>query len=240
MPHRSTSASAAIQDRAHESHRVCPAAALHRDGGRHRRRAGQRAGPVADVDRHLPQPEPPGRLRRPAVRRHGPGADGGPAHQLLRISLPLHQRHPPRREPQHPGHGPDEALLPPGHEHGPGYGRGDRLRDPVAGLHAAGHGLAVHHPVRRRQHPGGLPGALQRDEVHRRDPGPGAVQGPADVRQPARGLGAAALRRQPADRRRPARSRPAPRLPDVARRGDPRALRRATRSARRGTSASAR
>ena len=41
-------------------------------------------------------------------------------------------------------------------------------------------------------------------EVDRRDPGPGAVQGPADVRQPAGRLGAAAVRRQPADGRRPA------------------------------------
>ena len=41
-------------------------------------------------------------------------------------------------------------------------------------------------------------------KTHRRDPGPGAVQGPADVRQPARRLGASAVRRQPADRRCPA------------------------------------
>ena len=146
----------------------------------------------------------------PALRRHGPGPDGGAAHQLLRVPLPLHHRHPPRREPQHPGHGPDEALLPPRHQHGPGDGRDDRLRHPVAGLHAAGDGLAVHHPVRRRQRPGGLPGALERDQVDRRDPGPGAVQGPADVRQPAGRLGAAPVRRQPADGRRPGRSRPAP------------------------------
>ena len=68
-----------------------------------------------DADRHLPEPEPAGHLRRPALRRHGPGADGRAAHQLLRVSLPLHQRHPPRREPEHPGHGPDEAVLPPRH-----------------------------------------------------------------------------------------------------------------------------
>ena len=42
----------------------------------------------------------PGHLRRPALRRHGPGADGRAAHQLLRVPLPLHQRHPPRREPR--------------------------------------------------------------------------------------------------------------------------------------------
>ena len=59
----------------------------------------------------------------------------------------------------------------------------------------------------------------QRDQEHRRDPGPGAVQGPADVRQPARRLGAAAVRRQPAHHRRQRRSRPAARLQPVARRG---------------------
>ena len=56
--------------------------------------------------------------------------------------------------------------------------------------------------------------------VDRRDPGPGALQGQADVRQPARRVGPAAVRRQSADRRRPRRSRSAPGLPDVARRGD--------------------
>jgi len=31
-----------------------------------------------------------------ALRRHGPRPDGGIADQLLRVSLPLHRRHPPR------------------------------------------------------------------------------------------------------------------------------------------------
>ena len=145
----------------------------------------------------------------PALRRHGPGADGGAAHQLLRVPLPLHHRHPPRREPKRPGHGADEAVLPPRHEHGPGDGRDDRLRHPLARLHAAGDRLAVRHAVRRRQRAGRLPRALERDQVDRRDPGPGALQGPADVREPAGRLGAAPLRRQPAHGRRPGRSRPA-------------------------------
>ena len=76
-------------------------------------------------------------------------------------------------------------------------------------------------------------------EVDRRDSGPGAVQGPADVRQPAGRLGAAAVRRQPAHRRRPRRSRPAAVLQHVARRGRHGARPRATRSAPRATSASA-
>ena len=37
-------------------------------------------------------------------------------------------------------------------------------------------------------------------KTHRRDPGPGPLQGPADVRQPAGRLGPAAVRRQPAAR----------------------------------------
>ena len=196
-------------DRADEPDRLCHEAAVHRDGARRRRRAGQRPGRDPDVDRHLPQPEPAGHLRLPALRRHGPGADGGAAHQLLRVPLSLHLRHPSRREPQRPGHGGDEAVLPPRHQHGPGDGRDDRLRHAFARLHAAGHRLAVHHPVRRRQRSGRLPRALERDQVDRRDPGPGAVQGPADVREPAGRLGAAPLRRQPAHRGRPGRSRAA-------------------------------
>ena len=43
--------------------------------------------------------------------------------------------------------------------------------------------------------------------------------GPADVRDAARRLGPAAVRRQPADHRRPRRPRPAARLPHLARRG---------------------
>ncbi len=40
---------------------------------------------------------------------------------------------------EHPGHRPDEAVLPPRHRHGPGDGRDGRLRQPLARLHAAGH-----------------------------------------------------------------------------------------------------
>ncbi len=93
-------------------------------------------------------------------------------------------------------------------------------RHAVARVHAAGHGLAVHHPIRRRQRSGRLPGALERDQVDRRDPGSGAVQGPADVREPAGRFGTAALRRQPAHGGRPRRSRAAPVVLDLARRVD--------------------
>ena len=46
-----------------------------------------------------------------------------------------------------------------------------------------GHRQPVHHAVRHRQRAGRLPGAVERDEDDRPDPGPGAVQGPADVRR---------------------------------------------------------
>ena len=113
----------------------------------------------AHEGRHLPQPQPAGRLRRPALRRHGPRPDGRADHQLLRVPLPLHQRHPPRRVAERPGRGPDEAVLPPRHRHGPGDGRDGRLRQPLPGLHAARHGAAVHHALRHRQRAGRLPGA---------------------------------------------------------------------------------
>ena len=89
----------------------------------------------------------------------------------------------------------------------------------AARLHAARHRAAVHHALRHRQRAGRLPGAVERrPEDHRRDPGPGAVPGPADVRQPAGRVGAAAVRRQPAHHRRQRRSRPAAGLQPVARR----------------------
>ena len=118
---------------------------------------------AAHEGRHLPQPQPAGHLRRPALRRHGPRPDGRADHQLLRVSLPLHQRHPSRRIAERPGRRADEAVLPSRHRHGPGHGRDGRLRQPLAGLHAAGHGAAVHHALRHRQRPGRLPGAVQRD-----------------------------------------------------------------------------
>ena len=61
---------------------------------------------------------------------------------------------------ERPGRGPDEAVLPSRHRHGPGDGRDDRLRQPLAGVHAAGHRAAVHHAVRHRQRAGRLPRAL--------------------------------------------------------------------------------
>ena len=93
--------------------------------------------------RHLPQPQPAGHLRGPALRRSRPRPDGRPDHQLLRIPLPLHQRHPPRRVEERPGRRPDEALLPSRHQHGPGHGRDGPVRQPRARLHAARHGRAV-------------------------------------------------------------------------------------------------
>ena len=119
---------------------------------------------------------------------------------------------------ERPGRVPDEAVLPPRHRHGPGHGRDGRLRQPLAGVHAAGHRQPVHHAVRHRQRAGRLPRPVQRDEDDRPDPGPGAVQGPADVRGHRGRVGAAAVRRQPADGRRPGRPGPAARLRPVGRR----------------------
>ena len=72
--------------------------------------------------------------------------------------------------------------------------------------------------------PVGLPRVLERDALARRDPGPRPQSRPPDVRDAARRVGAAAVRRQPADGRRARRSGSAARLPDVGRRGRPLAL----------------
>jgi hypothetical protein len=68
--------------------------------------------------------------------------------QLLRVPLPLHHGHPPRRISEHPGHIPDEAVLPSRNEHGPGNVGDRQLREPCAVVHAAWHGAAVYHAFR--------------------------------------------------------------------------------------------
>ena len=65
---------------------------------------------------------------------------------------------------EHPGRVADEALLPPRHGHGPGHGRDGGVRQPLAGIHAAGDGQPVHHAVRHRQRAGRLSRALERDQ----------------------------------------------------------------------------
>ena len=52
--------------------------------------------------------------------------------------------------------------VPSGHRHGAGDGADGRLRQPRARLHAAGHGAALHHALRRRQRAGRLSGLLER------------------------------------------------------------------------------
>ena len=66
-----------------------------RRGDRRRADGGVRGQP--DAGRHLSRSRSAGDLRRAAVRRHEPGADGGVHHVLLRVPLPLHQRHRERR-----------------------------------------------------------------------------------------------------------------------------------------------
>ena len=177
---------------------------------------GRRIAGAADGRGHLPQPESAGDLRLPAVRRYGSGADGRLADQLLRISFPLHQQYPPRRKPQRAGDGADEVVLPSGHEYGPGDGRDDQLRQPFAGVHAARHGVAVRDAVRHGQRSRRLSGPVQQHADGRRDPGPGAVQSPADVLVAAGRFGAAAVRRQRPHDRGPGSTGPAACLRAVA------------------------
>jgi len=102
---------------------------------------------------------------------------------------------------QCPGLGADEAVLPSGHEHGPGDGGNHQLRQSLAGLHAAGHRVAVRHAIRHRQRASGLSGVIERHEDDQRDSRPGVVQSAADVLVAAGCVRAAAIRRQrPLDR----------------------------------------
>ena len=102
-------------------------------------------------------------------------------------------------------------LFPSRHQHGPGDGGDHRLRHQVTSF-MPGNGLAVHHPVRRRKCSRRIPRSLQRDEEHRRDPGPApSKSGPcsrASRYRPPRS-------RAPPHRGDPTQSRPASLLQDV-------------------------
>ena len=100
-----------------------------------------------------------------------------------------------------------------GHQHEPGDGGDRRLREPRARLHAAGHGAAVHHALRRRQRGRGPAGLQQRHAHARRDAGFRHQPRAPAVRDAARRFRAAALRRKPADHRGHARSRQAAAVP---------------------------
>ena len=121
-----------------------------------------------DVD-IFPQPEPAGDLRRPALRRHGPGTDGRAAHQLLRVPLPLHQRHPSRRKSRnvqgmalmklffHPGTNMAQAMA-----ETINYVNRSRAFMPPGTV------SPVRDAVRHRQRAGRLSGAVERNADDRR------------------------------------------------------------------------
>ena len=165
----------------------------------------------------LPDLDLPGDLRRAAVRRDEPGADGGLSRLLLRVSLPLHQRHRERRVEVDSEHGPAEADVPRGHQHGRGHGADHRLRQPRAGVHAARHRRPVRHAVRHRHGSRRLSRVLERHPQPGRDSGPGAQPRAAAVCDARRPDVAAAVRRQPADDRHPRRSGAPARARDVGR-----------------------
>ena len=165
----------------------------------------------------------------------------GLPHLLLRVPLPLHHRHRARRVEVHPGRGAHQAAVPSRHGHGAGDGGDGRLREPRARVHAAGHGAAVRHALRRRQRAGGQPGLLERRRRTRgRDAGRGAEPGAAAVRHAAGRVGAAAVRRQRAHAS-SSTSNPTGCAPTTCRPDEVVAARsrRRTRSARRATCASA-
>ena len=126
---------------------------------------GQRPGRDADADRHLPQPEPAGHLRRPALRRHGPGADGracSPTTTSITSSTSTASTTSRAENIQgmalmklyfHPGTNMAQAMA-----ETIGYVNRSRAFMPPGTV------LAVHHALRHRQRAGRLPGALQRDQ----------------------------------------------------------------------------
>ena len=170
---------------------------------------------AAHARRHLSAGGRSGHLCRAALRRHGPGADGRLPDLLLRVSLPLHHGHRSRGEQEHSGRGAHEAGLSRRHRHEPGDVGDGRLRQSRARVHAAGNGAAVHHALRRRQRRGRATGLQQPHPHAGRDAGFRAQPRAPTVRDSARRLRAAALRRQPADHRHHAGSGQAAAVPDL-------------------------
>ena len=127
----------------------------------------------------------------------------GLSDQLLRVPLPLHQRHPPRRVAERAGHGPDEAVLP---SRAPNMAQAMAETINYVNRSRAFMPPGTVSPFVMRFDTGSVPvGYLvlsSETRTHRRDPGPGPVHGPADVRRPAGRLGPAAVRRQRAVGRR--------------------------------------
>ena len=116
-----------------------------------------------------------------------------------------------------------EAHVSSRHRHGGGAGADDRVREPRPRVHAAGHGRAVRHAVRRRHRAGRVSGVLaarRRSLGEIQDLALNRVR-PQFATLPGSDL-AAAVRRQPAHDRDSRRSRPAARLRHGARRGDSR------------------
>ena len=193
-----------------------------RPGRGHRGRADGGICGEPDAGGHLSGSRSAGHLRRAAVRRDEPGADGGVHHLLLRVPLPLRQRHRERRVEVDSEHQPAEADVSSRDRHG-GSARADhRLRQSRARLHAARHRRPVHHALRCRHGAGRLPGLLERQPQPRRDSGPGAEPRATAVRHAARPDLAAAVRRQSAHHRDPRGSGSAAVVQHVAGRSDPR------------------
>ena len=168
----------------------------------------------------FPGPRSAGHLRRAAVRRHG-------ARRRWRATSPTTTSTTSSTSPASSTSSRSRSRTPalmklqfhPGTDMSEAMARDDRLREPRARLHAAGH-------RRRRSSCGSTPARVpvgylvfsSETPQPRRDPGPRAQPGAAAVRDAAGRLRAAALRRQPAHDRDPRRSRPAARVRHVARR----------------------
>ncbi len=185
------------------------------------------AGAIKKIaDRHLPRDRHPRRQRHLDLQRALGRGDGAADHRLLRVrDLGERQQHQVDREPVDRRSGPDQGLLPPGHEDraGPDAGHGREPGDPAP--HAARRAAADDPALQPEQRPDRPARPLERHAqrgaaLRLRDlPGPPAAGGdpgdhlpdplrrqgpPGDGRRrpaPAAGAGALALGRRGRDRR---------------------------------------
>ena len=118
-------------------------------GDRNRCGAGSlfRACIAADTNRHSSRLGSAGHLRCAALWRYEPAADGRVPLLLLRVSLPLYQRHRERGGEVDSGHGPNQIGVPSWYGHEPGTGSDDFLCQPRSRLYATRHGVAICYPL---------------------------------------------------------------------------------------------
>src|SRR5256885_4909847 len=127
----------------HVAHSHCASPSSERHRCHRRSSALLRAGAVAQPRRCLSRSESAGNLCCSTVWRNEPTADGRIHLVLLRVSLPLYQRHRERRSQIDSGRRIASPHVPSRNQYERGAGANYLLRESRTGIYASGHCLAL-------------------------------------------------------------------------------------------------